>query len=52
MDGYSIKHENGHYALRVNGEFYGNYDTFFEAVQDLEDAKREEEKKHGPESGN
>ena len=47
MDGYSINHENGHYVLRVNGEFYGSHDSFFDAVKDLEDAKRKEEQKNG-----
>lgn len=33
---YSIKHEGRYYRLEVNGEFYGNYDTFAEAQKDLE----------------
>lgn len=33
---FDIRHEKGYYRLEINGEFYGNYDTFAEALLDLE----------------
>lgn len=35
--------KNGYYSLYINGRFYGNYDTFPEAVRDLESLKGEKE---------
>ena len=33
---FEIKSERGHYILNVNGKFYGSYDSFSEAVNDIE----------------
>lgn len=37
---YKIKIERGYYALYVNGKFYGSYDTYKEAEDDLEILKK------------
>ena len=33
---FDIRRERDHYVLEINGEFYGSYDTFSEALMDLE----------------
>ena len=38
-----ITQEHGHYSMYIDEEFYGNYDTFTEAVQDLETLEKEKE---------
>lgn len=35
-----IKVEYGHYALYVNGQFYGSYDTYREAEDDVDILKK------------
>lgn len=32
-----IKQEYGHYAMYIDGKFYGSYDTFTEATLDAEE---------------
>lgn len=36
-----IRHEYDHYRLEINGKFAGNYDTFSEALTELEKEKEE-----------
>lgn len=43
MNTFEIRHENGHYILLVDNRFYGSYDTFTEAVDDIEAIKAEKE---------
>jgi len=38
-----IKQVYGHYAMYINNQFYGNYDTFSEAIKDFEEMKKEKE---------
>lgn len=38
---FDIRRERGYYRLEINGEFYGNYDTFSEALNDLEELMAE-----------
>ena len=33
---FDIRREKGHYVLEIDGKFYGSYDTFSEALMDLE----------------
>lgn len=40
---FEIKSERGHYILNVNGKFYGSYDSFGEAVKDIELIRAEKE---------
>ena len=40
---FEIKHNRGYYTLFVNGEFQGNYDTFTEAANEIEEIKLEKE---------
>ena len=40
---FEINNEHGHYALYVNDIFYGNYDTFTEAVDEMEEIKKDKE---------
>ncbi len=40
---FEIKNERGHYILNVNGKFYGSYDSFSEAVKDIELIRAEKE---------
>ena len=40
---FEIKNERGHYVMYVNDIFYGSYDTFGEAVDDMEAVKTEKE---------
>lgn len=34
---HEIKHQGNHYRLDIDGKFFGNYDTFSEAVLALEE---------------
>lgn len=36
-----IRQEHGHYRLEIDGKFAGNYDTFSEALTELEKEKEE-----------
>ena len=36
-----IRQEHGHYRLEIDGKFVGNYDTFSEALKELEEEKEE-----------
>lgn len=38
-----IKQEKGHYVAFVDGVFFGSYDTFSEAVKDIDSLKSEKE---------
>lgn len=40
---FDIRREFGHYRLEVDGKFYGNYDTFAEAMNDLEELMHEKQ---------
>lgn len=42
-DVFEIRHVNGHYILTINKIFYGSYDTFAEAANDMEAIKKEKE---------
>lgn len=33
---FDIRRERDHYVLEIDGKFYGSYDTFSEALMDLE----------------
>ena len=43
MSNIEIRQDHGHYTMFINGKFYGNYDTFTEAVKDLEILENEKE---------
>lgn len=40
---FEIKNDHGHYTLYVDGMFYGSYDKFSEAADDVEMLKKEME---------
>jgi len=35
---YEIRSERGHYVVYLNGIFYGSYDSYVEALKDMEEA--------------
>lgn len=41
---FDIRREFEHYKLEIDGQFYGNYDTFTEAAIDLEEIIKETQK--------
>ena len=40
---FEIKNVMGHYILNINGQFYGSYDSFTEALKDVEAFKEQKE---------
>ena len=33
---FEIRNEKGHYVVYIGGNFWGSYDSFYEAIKDLE----------------